>query len=101
GDAAEELEATLHAAQEVAHRLAQRELEVEVARVARDHHERGHASRAARQREPEVRPVDLERLARLEVERQERFLGRTWAQLADPVAPDRDAAGVAERPESL
>ena len=101
GDAAEELEAALHTAQERAHCLAERELEVEVARVARDHHERGHPSRASGQREPEVGPVDLERRAGLEVEREERFLRRPRTQFAHAVAQDRDAAGVPDRPEPL
>ena len=99
--AAEEAQAPLHAAQEGAHRLAEREFEVEVARVAERHDEGAHAPRAAGQREAEVGPVHLHGGAGLEVEREEGLALAAAAAGAGAVAQDGDAARVAERPQPL
>jgi hypothetical protein len=54
--------------QERAHRLADRELDVEQSRIAKDGNERANPARYAWQSEAKVGPVDLQRLARVEVE---------------------------------
>ena len=100
--AAEEDEAALHASQQRAQALAQRELDVHLARVAEHGHERAYPSRDTGQREAEVGPVDLHGFAGGEVQSQER-LGRLAiaAKLTKPGAQDRNAAGVAQRAQSL
>src|ERR1019366_2592512 len=101
GGAPEEVEAPVHASQERAHRLTDRELDVEMTRVAEDGDERADTPGDAGQRESEVGPVHLHRLARREVERQERLAMLARAETPETVAQDRDAAGVPERPEPL
>ena len=102
GGARVEAQASLHAAEEGAHRLAERELDVEASRVAEDGDEGADAAGDTREREAEVGPVHLHRLARREVERQERLRGcRARTQTPQAVAQDGDAAGVPERPQPL
>src|ERR1019366_3512580 len=101
GGAPEEVEAPVHASQERAHRLTDRELDVEMTRVAEDGDERADTPGDAGQRESEVGPVHLHRLARREVERQERLAMLARAEGPETLAQDRDAAGVPERPEPL
>ncbi len=96
GRSAIEARAPLHATQERPHRLADRELDVELARVAEDGDERAHAAGNPWQREAEVSPVDLHRLARREVQRQERLAMSARTQTAKASAQDRDAARVAQ-----
>ena len=101
GGAPEEAQAPVHASQEGAHGLADRELDVEMTRVAEDGDERADAPGDAGQREAEVGPVHLHRLARREVERQERLAMSVGSKTPEAVAQDRDAAGVPERAQPL
>src|SRR6202522_790941 len=91
-----ETRAPIHAAKERAHRLADRELDVEAARVAENGDERADATWDAGQREAEVGPVHLDCLTRREVEREKRLALSAGTQTPEAVAQDRDAARVAE-----
>src|SRR2546427_4997175 len=101
GAAAVEAQAVFHAAQERRDRLADGELDVEVARVAERHHEGADAAWAAGEREAEVGPVDLHGGAGLEVESEEGLARVGRAQAGQVVAQDGDAAGIAERAQTL
>jgi hypothetical protein len=69
--------------------------------VAEDGHERADAPGDSGQREAEVGPVDLHRLARREVERQERLTNSVRSKTPETIAQDGDAAGVPERTQPL
>src|SRR6478609_7715 len=101
GDAAEESECSVHAAQERAHGLADRELDVQHARVRQCRDERADAAWATRQSVAKVGPVNLQRRSGREVERQKRFRVSLRAQSAKPVANDRDAACVTQWSQPL
>src|SRR5258708_3111489 len=101
GGAPVEAQAAVHASQERAHRLADREFDVEITGVAENGDERADASGNAGQCEAEVGPVHLHRLAWREVERQERLAMSARAKTPETVAQDRDASGVPEWPQAL
>ncbi len=69
--------------------------------VAENGDERADATGNAGQCETEVGPVHLHRLARREVQRQERFAMSTRAKTPQAVAQDRDASGVPQGPQPL
>ncbi len=94
-DAAVERDCAIHATQERTHLLAEYELDVEQPRVTEHGHERAHLARHAGHGVPEVGPVDHHRLARCEVEREERLRCRRRSELLDAVPQNADPAGVA------
>jgi hypothetical protein len=101
GDTTEEAERSIHDAQERAHRLTEREFDVEQPRVRERRHECAETARAAGQRVTEVSPIDLKGRCRREIQRQESFGVTSGSQPAEPVAHDRDSAAKTERPEPL
>ena len=101
GAATKEAQGAFHAAKKRAHGLAEREFQVERARVAHHHHEGADPARAARQCEAEVGPIHLRRRAWLEVQCEERLLLGVRAQLPKPLAHDGDATAIAEGAQAL
>jgi hypothetical protein len=81
--------------------LAERELDVEIPRVAEDGDEGADSARDPGQGEAEVGPIDLHRRSRREAERQEGFALTVLAQAPEASAQDRDSPGVAERAQAL
>jgi len=92
--AAEEDERSVHGAQEGAHGLAERELEVQVARVPEHGDERADTPWHPRQRESEIRPVDEKDLARLIVH------GQVDLRIGAAAGGARDRARWSARPNN-
>jgi len=101
GDPTVEATRALHATKERPLRLAEREFQVQHARVREHHHERAHTPRAAGEREPEVGPVDLGDLRRCVLEREEHLACGTRPKLPREVAYDSDAAAVPQGAKAL